>query len=143
MPDSGPVDAERRVNGRFNILRPDIAVAIPAGIGRVAARLFGRAAGAAALDPAACKQHRLLLQVIAATIRVEWPYRAAKLALRHDQRLVEESIGLQVRNQCAQPEVELLGHRTELRVGGINTDVVVPAAESDLNEAGSQIRLQQ
>src|SRR2546428_5819763 len=54
MPDSGPVDTQRRVDGRFNILGPDIAIAIPAGIGRDATRLIGRPDGAATLDPAAC-----------------------------------------------------------------------------------------
>src|SRR6202049_4961179 len=81
--------------------------------------------------------------MIAAAIGIGRSHGASKFALSDDQRLIEQARCLQVRYQGCQSVVELRGHRLELGFGDINMGMVIPTAESDLDEAGSHISLNQ
>src|SRR6266404_9061440 len=81
--------------------------------------------------------------MVAAAIGIRWADSAPKFALRDNQRLIEQSGCFQIRYQSRQSVIELRGHRLELRIGDIDIGVVIPTAESDLDEAGPQTGLNQ
>src|ERR1039458_5052032 len=87
-----PIDAQRRVDGRLDILRVHVAVLRPAVIDGVASLCVGLANRRPALDAAAGEEAELLRPVIPAACRGDRPHRPPEFAVHHDQRLVEKPV---------------------------------------------------
>src|SRR5262245_56721787 len=111
-----PVNAHRRVNRAGDVFHVDRAGAGPAGVDDLPARVVGLADDRAALDAAARKHARMNLHVMfAALARLAYlPGRAAELAHRDNQRLVEQRLArtlfrwnaVEVFDQIAERDVE-------------------------------------
>src|ERR1039457_6548018 len=140
VPDRRPVDTERRVDGRLDILWVHVAVLRPAVIDGVAPLRVGLAQSHSALDAAAGEESELLRPVIAAQLRRDWAHGTAEFAVHHDHRLVEQPVDFQIADQRGQAVVDDLGLRLNVSGTRIDVGVHVPAiVAGDLDEARARL----
>jgi hypothetical protein len=99
MPNGRPVDAHRRVDGRFNIFRLDRALPRPAVVNNIRSRGIGRSDGFPAFDTCAGEERKLLRIVVATAGSRDLARGAAKFTGHHDERIIEIARSFQVRNQ--------------------------------------------
>src|SRR6266542_6438776 len=141
-----PVNAHRRVDRAGDVFHVYRAPRRPSGINDLPAGLVGLADDRAALDAAARQHARMNLHVMfAALARLAYrPRRAAELAHRDDQRLVEQRLAgtvfgwnaVEVFDQIAERDVEFADqHRVVARAFLVDIAVVVPAPVAGQNEA--------
>src|SRR5712691_830016 len=111
----GPVDAQRGIDRRLDVLGPDVAPGGETGVDDGVAQVVGLADRAPSPDAGSGEHRRLLRMMVATVVLVEWADRAAELAHGHDERRIEASVVLQVRDQSTQARVELPGQELEIR----------------------------
>ena len=76
--------------------------------------------------------------MVASAIAVQYRS-AAKFALRHNQRFIQQTIGFQIGEQLAQARIEDAAHSG---YGWIQVGMMIPTAVGNLNEARAHVRAQ-